>query len=139
MSVIYLVFLELLAIAAINISFCNRSTPVGCIESERLALLRFKQDHKDPSNRLASWNGDGDCCTWDGVVCHNFTGHVLELHLRNPNWEFCTFQDNQGLHIQYDSRHEHDQYDSYKKSLLEGKLNPSLLDLKHLIYFGLER
>ena len=41
MSVIYLVFLDLLAIAAINISFCNGSTPVGWIESERPAILRF--------------------------------------------------------------------------------------------------
>ncbi|GAY65332.1 hypothetical protein CUMW_240310 [Citrus unshiu] len=37
--------------------------------SEREALLRFKQDLKDPANRLALWS-DGNCCTWAGVVCN---------------------------------------------------------------------
>ena len=80
-----LVFLELLAVATVTISFSNGSTYVGCIQSEREALLRFKQDINDSSNRLSSWVGDdGDCCKWDAVVCSNLTGHVLELHLRNP-------------------------------------------------------
>ena len=78
------VFLQLFAIATINIGFCNGSAYVDCIESEKQALLRFKEDLTDPSNRLSSWNDDGDCCTWAGVVCSNFTGHVLELHLGNP-------------------------------------------------------
>ncbi|CAL2244599.1 unnamed protein product [Prunus armeniaca] len=43
----------------------------------------FKQDLKDPSNRLLSWVGEGDCCNWTGVVCDNLTGHVRELHLGN--------------------------------------------------------
>ncbi|KAK2639620.1 hypothetical protein Ddye_027415, partial [Dipteronia dyeriana] len=59
------------------------SAYVDCIESEKQSLLRFKEDLTDPSNRLASWNDDGDCCTWAGVVCSNVTGHVLELHLGN--------------------------------------------------------
>ncbi|KAK8612837.1 hypothetical protein V6N13_092941 [Hibiscus sabdariffa] len=52
-----------------------------CIQSERQALLRFKQDLKDPSNRLSGWTAVGDCCRWDGIVCSNVTGHVIELHL----------------------------------------------------------
>ncbi|KAL5778748.1 hypothetical protein ACOSQ2_009485 [Xanthoceras sorbifolium] len=88
-TVVAILFFELLLIATTNFSFCyGRSTSViGCIESERQALLSFKHGLKDPSNRLASWNdssGDGDCCTWAGVHCDNLTGRVLELYLRNP-------------------------------------------------------
>ncbi|KAL5751186.1 hypothetical protein ACOSP7_025789 [Xanthoceras sorbifolium] len=130
-----LVFLELLAIAAINISFCNGSTFVVCIESERQALLRFKQDLKDPSNRLASWNGDGDCCSWAGVVCDKFTGHVLKLHLRNPHWDYCHTRRSSYIGGKYiDYPWIDDQYDSYKRSLLIDKLK--LLDLSHNQFFG---
>ncbi|GAY59359.1 hypothetical protein CUMW_193930 [Citrus unshiu] len=96
--------LELFAIATvINISFCKGAS---CIESEREALLKLKHDLRDPSNRLASWIGNnGDCCKWDGVMCSNFTGHVLELNLQWSN--------------------------------LVGKINPSLLELKHLIHLDL--
>ncbi|XP_044473201.1 receptor-like protein EIX1 [Mangifera indica] len=40
-----------LAISIINHGFCNGSTHMDCIESERQALLRFKQDLIDSSNR----------------------------------------------------------------------------------------
>ncbi|KAJ4726103.1 Leucine-rich receptor-like kinase family protein [Melia azedarach] len=116
--VVAILFLAL-ATTNIKISFCNGSTyNVGCIDSERQALLRFKQDLKDPSNRLASWSNisDGNCCTWAGVVCNNSTGHVMGLHLGNP-W----FYGEEG----------------YEKSRLIGKINPSLLDLKHLVYLNL--
>lgn len=102
-------FLALLTIASINMSFCSGSTYVSCLESEREALLKFKQDLKDPSNRLVSWNiSDGDCCKWAGVS-HNTTGHVLQLLLGNP----------------------------YEMSKLGGKINPSLLEIKHLNYLDL--
>ena len=85
-------FFHLLSIATVDIGFCiGRSTYVGgCIESERQALLTFKQDLNDSSNRLASWIGDGDCCNWAGVVCDNFTGHVIQLRLGNPHLEYFT-------------------------------------------------
>ena len=57
------------------------------IESERHALLNFKQHLIDPSDCLASWYwaaADMDCCHWVGFVCHNVTGHVLQLRL----WSF---------------------------------------------------
>lgn len=45
----------------------------------------MKQDFKDPSNLLASWNiDDGEFCKWASVVCNNFTGLVTELNLGNP-------------------------------------------------------
>ncbi|KAL0000652.1 hypothetical protein SO802_014433 [Lithocarpus litseifolius] len=99
---------------------------VGCIESERHALLNFKQHLIDPSDRLASWAAaDMDCCHWVGVVCHNVTGHVLQLHLRSF---FPTTTDD----AQWDA-----QYEAYERSVFGGKIDPSLLDLKHLIYLDL--
>ncbi|KAK2639549.1 hypothetical protein Ddye_027344 [Dipteronia dyeriana] len=86
-AVVFVFFELLLVIATFKSSFCSGSTYVGCVESEREALLMFKKDVNDTSNRLASWDidgGGGDCCKWVGVVCNYLTGHVLELHLRNP-------------------------------------------------------
>ncbi|KAK2639692.1 hypothetical protein Ddye_027487 [Dipteronia dyeriana] len=111
-------FFELIIVTVtinVNISFSNGSSYVGCIQSERQALLSFKQDLTDPSNRLASWVGDGDCCKWTGVVCNNLTGHVVELNLQY-RWESA---------------------DADEMSMLFGKINPSLHNLKHLIHLDL--
>ena len=82
--------------------FLTADSEVRCIESERHALLNFKQDLEDPSNRLASWAAaaaasDVDCCDWIGVICHNRTGHVLQLHLRTfyPLYDELTTDDAQ--------------------------------------------
>ncbi|KAL5735947.1 hypothetical protein ACOSQ2_030735 [Xanthoceras sorbifolium] len=142
-DVFALVFLELLVVSTINFSFCNgriTNDYVGCIQTERKALLSFKQDLSDPSNLLASWvgdadgDGDGDCCKWAGVVCDNFTGHVLELHFRNPHSKFLIL-----LQDAYSTSYGtwKAEYEAYERSLLGGKINPSLLDLKHLIYLDL--
>ncbi|XP_044473242.1 receptor-like protein EIX2 [Mangifera indica] len=107
-----------IAIVTINISFCKGSSSVGCLQSESLALLRFKQDLIDPANRLFSWtSGHGDCCAWSGIVCDNLTGHVLELSLRTP-------PEKEVVSPAED--------DARERSKLHGKINPSLLDLKHL-------
>ena len=85
-----------------------------CREEEREALLSFKKGVHDPSNRsrLSSWVSDHEeCCNWEGVLCHNTTGHVLKLNLRRDI--------HQGA------------------SPLGGKISSSLLDLKHLQYFDL--
>ncbi|KAK2639551.1 hypothetical protein Ddye_027346 [Dipteronia dyeriana] len=122
-SLHFVLLLELLVIANINFSFCNRSSynVGGCIESEKQVLLSFKQGLRDPSNRLASWIGDGDCCAWSGIVCHNLTEHVLELRLRNPFSGYTSYA----------------QLDAYEMSKLHGNINPSLLDLKLLISLDL--
>ncbi|XP_048232527.1 receptor-like protein EIX2 isoform X1 [Ricinus communis] len=71
-------------IATTSLGFCYGSFNIsGCSPSEREALLKFKHELKDPSKRLTTWVGDGDCCSWSGVICDNLTGHVLELHLRS--------------------------------------------------------
>ncbi|CDP20423.1 unnamed protein product [Coffea canephora] len=55
---------------------------VSCFESERKALLEFKESLVDNSNHLASWTGE-DCCSWKGVGCSRNTRHVMKLDLRN--------------------------------------------------------
>ncbi|GMI79158.1 hypothetical protein like AT2G34930 [Hibiscus trionum] len=117
-------FLLLIAIAAtICFSCCytNSNVNVVCIESEREALLKLKNDLTDPSNRLSSWVEGGDCCKWNGVVCHNITGHVHQLHLAAPpppppDDYFASLAER----------------DAYYRSKLGGRVNPSLLQLKHL-------
>ena len=109
--------------------FCtgHSHSQLRCIDTERHALLTFKQDLIDPLNRLSSWTVDGDCCHWLGVVCHNLTAHVHQLHLRSfpPSSDFVTAK-------QFDAQEE-----AYERSMFGGKLNPSLLDLKHLNYLDL--
>ncbi|XP_020526416.1 leucine-rich repeat receptor protein kinase EMS1-like [Amborella trichopoda] len=59
----------------------------ACTPNERRALLSLKAGLTDRRGRLASWEGNGDCCTWKGIRCaqrYNVT-HVTELNLRNPN------------------------------------------------------
>nr|GMD67398.1 receptor-like protein EIX1 [Ipomoea batatas] len=78
------------------------------------ALLCFKKEFEDPMNRLSSWVDGADCCTkWEGVVCHNVTGHVVQLRLTNPNF-----------HFEFDH-------------LPKGTLSPCLLELKQLHHLDL--
>ncbi|XVF82974.1 hypothetical protein PTKIN_Ptkin16aG0095500 [Pterospermum kingtungense] len=116
------VAIYILLLLCLNIcthSFCYGVHKFTCIESEKQALLKFKHDLKDPSNMLANWTSTGDCCHWVGVVCNNLTGHVSELHLAN------------GLLASMAKTEAH------VWSKLGGKLNPSLLDLKHLSYLDI--
>ncbi|XP_048446526.1 receptor-like protein EIX1 [Pyrus x bretschneideri] len=115
---VVLLLIRVLAVTTItfSIGLCNGipGWPPLCKESERDALLMFKQDLKDPANRLSSWVAEegSDCCSWTGVVCDHITGHIHELHLNSS----------------------HSEWDS---DLLSGKINPSLLSLKHLNYLDL--
>ncbi|KAJ8529507.1 hypothetical protein K7X08_036342 [Anisodus acutangulus] len=95
---------------------------VGCIESEREALLRFKQSLTDPSNRLASWIGK-ECCIWKGVYCDIQTGNVIRLDLKDASGN-C-YQKKMGYLI------------SGNWSCLGGNISPALLDLQHLEYLDL--
>ncbi|XP_022716261.1 probable leucine-rich repeat receptor-like protein kinase At5g63930 [Durio zibethinus] len=119
-----IVFSELLCLSVLVIttSFCNAISDAACLESERQALLRFKQGLIDPSDLLASWSNGGDCCDWTRVICDNLTGHVVELHLGNihdPNYDVVV------------------PGKAFERSRLSGKLDSSLLDLKHLQYLDL--
>jgi len=95
-----------------------------CIPSERETLLKFKNNLNDPSNRLWSWNHNNtNCCHWYGVLCHNLTSHVLQLHLHT-----------------YDSAFDHSygfDVNAYERSQIGGEISPCLADLKHLNYLDL--
>ncbi|KAE8720988.1 F7O18.2 protein [Hibiscus syriacus] len=117
-------FTFLLLITSICVSFCDGDSNVLCIETEREALLKFKNDLIDPSNTLSSWVKGVDCCDWYGVVCRNSTGHVHQLHLTAPV-----------------SAPYHDgtlaEWEDYGRSALGGNINPSLLELQHLNWLDL--
>ncbi|XP_060675428.1 receptor-like protein EIX2 [Ziziphus jujuba] len=116
-----LVFLLITTATISATSFCNANTDKLCKESERQALLRFKEDLKDPMNNLSDWVGNGDCCSWTGVVCDNSTGHVHELHVSSLNFDYSY------------------EYHFVMGNGLGGKINPSLLELKHLKHLDLSR
>ncbi|KAK8329592.1 hypothetical protein V6Z12_A11G332500 [Gossypium hirsutum] len=110
----------LLLIVTICFTICDANTNLLCIQSEIEALLKFKNDLIDPSNRLSSWVEGGDCCEWIGIVCHNSTGHVNQLHLAAPPLSAPDFDAPLA------------EREAYERSKLRGKINPSLLELKHL-------
>ncbi|KAI8028776.1 Receptor-like protein EIX2 [Camellia lanceoleosa] len=117
-----LFYIAFLTIAAFHNCICDGSSNIVCLETERQALLNFKHDLKDLSNRLSSWTGQ-ECCQWAGVVCDNSTGHVHEIHLRNPYGNYGT----------------RGEYETYLRNMLGGEINPSLLDLKNLRHLDLSR
>ncbi|KAL3809836.1 hypothetical protein ACJIZ3_000089 [Penstemon smallii] len=90
------------------------NTTFGCITREGKALLKFRESFRNPFPTLSSWNDDTkDCCTWQGIECDKFTGHVTRLDLGYKNL----------LH---------------SDNSLKGKMiDPSLLELKHLSYLDL--
>ncbi|CAL4983807.1 unnamed protein product [Urochloa decumbens] len=100
----------LLIVAIANSLHIQPVTGGACVPHEREALLTFKWGITgDPASRLASWHqGEQDCCRWRGVRCSNRTGHVVVLHLRNP------------------------QVDNPDQTALSGQISPSLLSLHHL-------
>ncbi|XP_022719708.1 polygalacturonase inhibitor 2-like [Durio zibethinus] len=123
MSAVTVFLIGFVTIVATGITFCVGNSRVLCIESERQALLKFKHDIIDRSNRLSSWGDGGDCCNWVGVSCNNFTGHVYKLDLRPPSSpDYASSDAEIGV---------------YWRSMLRGKINPSLLLLKQLSHLDL--
>ncbi|KAG4123115.1 hypothetical protein ERO13_D11G308100v2 [Gossypium hirsutum] len=110
----------LLLIPAICFTICHANINLLCIQSEREALLKFKNHLIDPSNRLSSWVEGGDCCEWIGVFCQNSTGHVHQLHLPAPPLSAP------------DIYAPPAEWEPYKRSKLRGRISPSLLELKYL-------
>ncbi|WOH09480.1 hypothetical protein DCAR_0728937 [Daucus carota subsp. sativus] len=63
-------------------SLSKYDSHVRCIESERDALLVFRQSVANEYDQLQSWKKEeNDCCEWKGVGCDNHTGHVTHLYL----------------------------------------------------------
>lgn len=83
-----------------------------CIDRERQALLKLKQQLTDEHGLLLSWGSEdrhNECCNWPRIVCSNTTRHVTGLLL-------------------------HGDLLSYH---FGGKISPALLDLHHLNYLDL--
>ncbi|KAK9267134.1 hypothetical protein L1049_009553 [Liquidambar formosana] len=122
---LFLLLLWLFGLSCLQIikptSCTGSNLTAKCTETERKALLIFKDGLIDPSGRLSSWVGD-DCCNWGGLGCSKRTGHVLKLDLRNP-FHFSTTNDSENT--------------AYNMSCLGGEINASLLSLKYLNYLDL--
>ncbi|XP_019190775.1 PREDICTED: receptor-like protein kinase 5 [Ipomoea nil] len=84
---------------------------ISCIETERQALLAFKQSIMEDNGMLSSWGSHKECCKWWGVRCNNATGHVISLDLHGNS-----------------STHQY---------LSAPKVSSSLLQLEHLSYLDL--
>ncbi|KAK4487061.1 hypothetical protein RD792_006376 [Penstemon davidsonii] len=83
-SAILLFFILFIEFFAICCSVKAVNTTFGCTAGERKALLRFRESFSDPYSTLSSWKGE-DCCTWLGIRCDKFTGHVISLDLGNKD------------------------------------------------------
>ncbi|XP_031126814.1 receptor-like protein EIX1 [Ipomoea triloba] len=105
LSILLLLLLHLTHFSSVAVS----SNIIRCPETEKDALLNFKQGFTNPSHLLSSWITEQDCCKWKGVECDNTTGHVTTLDL-----------------------HSTSQADS-----LRGELRNSLLDLPYLRHLDL--
>ncbi|GAU26401.1 hypothetical protein TSUD_278460 [Trifolium subterraneum] len=69
----------------------TESAESKCIEWEKQALLKFKQNIDDIFGILSTWRDDekdGDCCNWQGIECNNETGHVKKLDLRGDDTQY---------------------------------------------------
>ncbi|RZS14971.1 hypothetical protein BHM03_00046758, partial [Ensete ventricosum] len=64
----------------------RESSAVGCMESERRALLAIKSDMYDPDEWLVLFLDKQKLLRVErcGVACKNITGHVTMLDLRYP-------------------------------------------------------
>ncbi|KAB2636973.1 leucine-rich repeat receptor protein kinase EXS-like [Pyrus ussuriensis x Pyrus communis] len=113
-------YLLLLFLAYSYLHTCVNS----CVNEERRALLAFKEGVTDPSRRLSSWVGL-DCCQWKGISCNKGTGRVEMMNLRNAYTYTLSAFDGEWDEMEYSS--------------LGGKINPSLLRLKHLNYLDLSQ
>ncbi|XP_074283984.1 receptor-like protein EIX2 [Silene latifolia] len=95
-------------------------THFQCVESERDALLHFKQGISvDHCGLLDSWEHTLDCCRWPCIRCDNQSGHVIGIKLRGPGSDYFF-----GIAESYNP-------------CFEGTLSVSLINLKHLKYLDL--
>ncbi|XP_060670882.1 receptor-like protein EIX2 [Ziziphus jujuba] len=89
---------------------------MNCMESDREALIDFKNGLHDPANRLSSWKGS-NCCHWWGINCENTTGAVIAVDLRNPRPTY---------------NYDDESLDRYGFWSLSGEIKPSLMKIKSL-------
>ncbi|KAL3735588.1 hypothetical protein ACJRO7_024673 [Eucalyptus globulus] len=97
--ILLFLFSSLIGIQALNSSFFSPSflgAVAPCRPDQKSDLLNFMKAMM-PNNstsffcqmdstlatrpKMLSWNADTDCCSWEGVMCDQMTGHVIRLEL----------------------------------------------------------
>ncbi|KAG5568295.1 hypothetical protein H5410_064689 [Solanum commersonii] len=85
------------AVMLLIVFLCHEVSSISILphKHQTISLLKFKQsftidplasyDCPKPYPKTSSWNTSRDCCSWDGVVCDDITGHVIELDLSCSN------------------------------------------------------
>ncbi|KAG5570021.1 hypothetical protein H5410_059787 [Solanum commersonii] len=86
------------AVMLLIVFLCHEVSSISILphKHQTISLLKFKNTLTiDPSAdtyycpkpypKTSSWNMSRDCCSWDGVVCDDITGHVIELDLSCSN------------------------------------------------------
>ncbi|MED6219408.1 hypothetical protein PIB30_035522 [Stylosanthes scabra] len=75
-----------LALVLVVLLITEFGSSYGCLQPERQALLNLKAilhyDRRDTA-LLPSWEGDDDCCEWEGIACDNVTRHIVTLDLHD--------------------------------------------------------
>lgn len=122
----FLVFLSWLTVCIITTNAYQTNSSVVdvkvmCMEREKQALLKLKDDLVDENDQLSSWGTGDDCCNWTGVRCNNRTGHVYALQLNHQ--EIFQFYDSAG--------------ETNYSMQFKGDISSPLLELKHLAYLDM--
>lgn len=90
--VLLLKFIFLYSLFSFTFTTCFPQIQPKCHDDESHALLQFKEgfviNNLASANLLsypktASWNSSTDCCSWDGIKCHEHTNHVIHVDLRS--------------------------------------------------------
>ncbi|THG22072.1 hypothetical protein TEA_027916 [Camellia sinensis var. sinensis] len=99
--VFYLCFLTF---ATFHNCFCNGISNIVCSKTEKQALLKFKQDLKDPSNRLSSWAGDN--CSVHVLLSaeHEQCDTSSSLILQTAEHDPCSNSHHSGLNLKQASQ-----------------------------------
>ncbi|KAB2631593.1 receptor-like protein 12 [Pyrus ussuriensis x Pyrus communis] len=99
------------------VSFCMHNTTKlrSCLAGDEISssVKRNSYTEEERQALLAFVLEGHDCSQWEGISCNNSIGHVVEMDHRND--------------------------EGWINDSLRGKINASLLSLKHLNYLGLEK
>jgi len=88
--VLFVKFLFLYSLFSFTITTSFPQIQPKCHQYESKALLQFKEgfvinniasDNLLGYPKTASWNSSTDCCSWDGIQCHEHTDHVIHVDL----------------------------------------------------------
>ncbi|KAL3845821.1 hypothetical protein ACJIZ3_003224 [Penstemon smallii] len=113
----------------------------GCIEEERIGLLKLKEEifkppNFDPDNEYSTWGEqETDCCKWNNVKCHLLTKRVVQINLLIYSHEFDARRGlwylNSSLLLPFQELHNFSIYSDKLKGF-HGVLNLSKLKILNL-------